>query len=102
MEARERWWWWVVEDEGEAEEDVVVLMTTTHLPSASAAMTCGTWGCMHRDTTGAVHANAASGGWGRGVARWRTAAVEKQPMTVGETMRQQRPQGEEQTSLHLG
>ncbi len=75
--------------------------TARHLPSASAAIMCGTCGCMHIDTTGQEHASAASGGGGRGGERWRTVEVEKQPMTVGETMKQQLPQDDTQTSLQL-
>ena len=56
---------------------------------------------MHSETTGDAHASAASGGDGWCKHRCSTEAVEKQPMTVGDTMMQQRPQADEHTSLHL-
>jgi hypothetical protein len=52
------------------------LQITTHLPSAKAAMTCGTCGCMHIDTTGLSHARAASGGGGRAEERCSAEEVE--------------------------
>ncbi len=56
---------------------------------------------MQRETTGHWHDIAASGGIGRKDECCNTAEVEKQPMTVGDTMMQHRPQADEHTSLHL-
>jgi hypothetical protein len=56
---------------------------------------------MQSETTGEAHASAASGGGGWCMLRCSTAAVEKQPMTVGDTMMQQRPHADAHTSLHL-